>query len=63
MHRSDVRNAVRECPNCGRRIRLNREGCYRRHFATEPDGRVRLCVTSGHKAAGPVPHAPRRLEQ
>ena len=52
MHRSEYRNQVRDCPNCGRRVRLNREGRYRRHFATEHHGRVRLCATSGHSPAG-----------
>ena len=54
MHPSDFRNRISECPNCGRRIRLNREGRYRRHFATGPDGRLRLCVSSGQAAAEPL---------
>jgi len=35
-----------ECPSCGRNVYLNREGCYRRHFAVEPDGRRHLCAAS-----------------
>ena len=55
MHDSDFRNRVRECPNCGRLIRLNREGCYRRHFARAPDRRLHLCATSGHAPAELLP--------
>jgi hypothetical protein len=62
MHHSDFRNQVRECPNCGRLVRLNREGRYRRHFATEPDGRLRLCPASGHTSAGVVARDLRRLD-
>jgi hypothetical protein len=51
MHPSDYRNRVRECPSCGRIVRLNREGRYRRHFVTEPDGRVHLCSGSGQESA------------
>jgi len=54
MHPSDFRKRVSECPNCGRRIRLNFEGRYRRHFATQPDGCLRLCPASGKPAAEPV---------
>jgi len=62
MHRSDYRNQVSDCPNCGRRIRLNREGFYRRHFATGPDGCLRLCATSGHAPAEVMPPALRGNE-
>jgi hypothetical protein len=47
MIHSDFRNRVRDCPNCGRLVRLNREDCYRRHYATAPDGRLHLCAMSG----------------
>jgi hypothetical protein len=57
MHDSDFRNRVRGCPNCGRLIRLNREGCYRRHFATAPDRRLHLCAMSGHAPAELLPLA------
>lgn len=53
MHPSDFRNRVGDCPKCGRRIRLNFEGRYRRHFATQPDGCLRLCRGSGKPAAQP----------
>lgn len=52
MTYSDFRERVRECPNCGKLVRLNREGSYRRHFAKEPNGRVRLCAASGLAAPG-----------
>jgi hypothetical protein len=52
---ADFRSRVRECPNCGRLVRLNREGCYRRHYATAPDRRLHLCAASGHAAAELVP--------
>jgi len=51
MHSSDYRSRVRECSSCGRIVRLNREGRYRRHFVTEPDGRVHLCAGSGQESA------------
>jgi hypothetical protein len=57
---SDLQDRVRECPNCGRLVRLNREGRYRRHFATELDGRVHLCAASGHAPAELLPPALRR---
>ena len=44
LGRSDLR--ARECPSCGRHVYLNRDGCYRRHFATELDGRRHLCAAS-----------------
>ena len=47
-NRFDVRRQACECPSCGRRIYLNREGAYRRHFAAEADGRRHLCAASGH---------------
>src|SRR4029077_13135617 len=34
MTRADLRHRARECPSCRRAVYLNREGCYRRHFAT-----------------------------
>jgi hypothetical protein len=58
VHNSEFR----ECPNCRRGVLLNREGCYRRHFATEPDGRLHLCATSGHAPAELVPRALDRLD-
>jgi|tagenome__1003787_1003787.scaffolds.fasta_scaffold20956180_2 hypothetical protein len=61
MHRSDFRKRVRDCPNCGRRVHLTREDRYRRHFAAEPDGRVRLCTASGRVAAHLVPQTLWRL--
>jgi hypothetical protein len=36
---ADLRHPARECPSCGRHVYLNRDGCYRRHFAIDPDGR------------------------
>ena len=57
---SDFR--ARECPSCGRRVYLNRDGCYRRHFATEPDGRRRLCASSQAHAVV-LPRALRRLHR
>jgi len=63
MHQADFRNRVRECPNCGRLVRLNRESRYRRHFATAPDGRLRLCAASGHPPAELVPREPGRLDR
>jgi hypothetical protein len=57
--RFDLR--ARECPSCGRRVYLNRDGCYRRHFATEPDGRRHLCAASRAHAAVP-PRALRRFD-
>jgi hypothetical protein len=62
MNHSDFRNRVRECPNCGRLVRLNRERCYRRHFATGPDRRLQLCEASGHAPAELAPRALRRLD-
>ena len=62
MHPSDFRNRVRECPNCRRLARLNREGCYRRHFATELDGRLHLCAASGQPPSDVAPLALRRLD-
>jgi hypothetical protein len=55
MHNSDFR----ECPNCRRGVLLNREGCYRRHFATEPDGRRQLCAASW----APAELVPRALDR
>ena len=49
MIRSDFRDRVRECPICGRLVYLNREGCYRRHYATGPDRRLHLCAASGER--------------
>ena len=57
MHHS----GLRECPNCRRGVRLNREGRYRRHFATEPDGRRHLCAAS-RAPAELVPRALDRLD-
>jgi hypothetical protein len=37
------------CPSCGRGVALNRDGLYRRHYATAPDGTRRLCVASSRK--------------
>lgn len=50
MMHSDYRDRVRKCPTCGRVVRLNREGRYRRHYATERDGRLRLCAASYARA-------------
>jgi hypothetical protein len=61
-HHSDVWNRVHECPNCARHVRLTREDRYRRHFATEPDGRLRLCPASGHAFAGVVAPGLHRLD-
>ena len=58
MHNSDFR----ECPNCHRDVFLNREGCYRRHFATEPDGRLHLCAASGQTPVELVPLALDRFD-
>jgi len=44
----------RPCETCGKRVRLNRYGQYRRHFTTEPDGRRHLCAASGRQPAGLV---------
>jgi hypothetical protein len=52
LGRSDLR--TRECPSCGRRVYLNRDGCYRRHFATQPDGRRHLCAESRAHAVFPL---------
>jgi hypothetical protein len=59
LGRSDLR--ARECPSCGRRVYLNRDGCYRRHFAVEPDGRRHLCAAS-RMPVGIRPPALRRLD-
>jgi hypothetical protein len=56
---SDLR--ARECSSCGRRVYLNRDGCYRRHFATEPDGRRHLCAAS-QAPVGVLPRALRRFD-
>ena len=56
MTRPDLRPRAQECPSCGRTVLLNRSGCYRRHFATQPDGRLRLCAGS-RAHAGVLPRA------
>ena len=61
-HHSDFWNRVHECPNCARHVHLTREDRYRRHFATEPDGRLRLCPASGHAFAGVVAPGLHRLD-
>ena len=62
MHPSDFRNRVRECPSCRRLVRLNRDGQYRRHFATEPDGRLHLCTATGQASSDVAPRALRSLD-
>jgi hypothetical protein len=42
------------CPVCDRRVDLDQMGHYRRHFASTPGGRRRLCVSSGCRAEGVV---------
>jgi hypothetical protein len=44
----------RACEHCGKRVRLNRYGQYRRHFTADPDGRRHLCAASGREPAGIV---------
>jgi hypothetical protein len=60
--RFDLRQRRRECPTCGRLVYLNRDGFYRRHFGTQPDGSVRLCATSGHAPRSVVARALRHLD-
>jgi hypothetical protein len=50
-NRFDVERQARECPSCGRRVYLNREGAFRRHLAAGSDGRRHLCEASGHAPA------------
>jgi hypothetical protein len=57
-NRFDVQRQVCECPSCGRRIYLNREGAFRRHLAAGPDGRRHLCAASGHAPADVVAPGP-----
>ncbi|MGZ4418128.1 MAG: hypothetical protein ACXVRV_08130 [Gaiellaceae bacterium] len=52
---------ARECPSCGRTVYLNRDGCYRRHFATEPNGRRHICAAS-HAHAVVLPRSLRRFD-
>jgi hypothetical protein len=54
MIHSDHRHGASRCPSCGRLVDLNRNGCYRRHFTVEPDGRRHLCVASGRRGEGVV---------
>jgi hypothetical protein len=54
MKRTDRSSRPRLCPTCGRLVYLNREGLFRRHFATEPDGQRHLCAASGQESAGVV---------
>jgi hypothetical protein len=56
---SDLRAC--KCPSCGQPVYLNRDGCYRRHFADEPDGRRHLCAASLTRAVV-LPRALRRLD-
>ena len=51
----------RHCPICGKKVDLTFFGMYRRHFATGPSGRRRLCPASGSNALAPAEeNAPRR---
>jgi hypothetical protein len=59
---SDFRDRVRECLDCGRLVRLNREGCYRRHFDKERNGRLHLCAASGYAPAGAALRGLRHLD-
>jgi len=54
MVRTDRRHGANDCPSCGRLIDFDRNGCYRRHFTIEPDGRRRLCRVSGQMRDGVV---------
>ena len=60
--RFELRQQRRKCPTCGRLVYLNRHGFYRRHFGAQPDGSVRLCVTSGHAPPAVVARALRSLD-
>jgi hypothetical protein len=51
---SDFQRRECKCPSCGQLVYLLRNGFYRRHFATEPDGRGHLCVASGGRPDGVV---------
>jgi hypothetical protein len=45
---------ARPCERCSRPVILDRHGRYRRHFATDADGRRALCPASGRMPAGYV---------